>query len=59
MNDQQKLSRGQFLALIGGMAITAVLSKFSSVRHAMAAAGTADRPTGATYGNGTYGGKGA
>jgi hypothetical protein len=57
MNDQQKLSRGQFLALVGGMALTAVLFKFSSAKHVIAATGATARPTPVTYGGNTYGGK--
>jgi len=56
MNDQQKLSRGQFLALIGSVALAAVLFKFSSVKHVIAATGAKASPTGAAYGNSTYGG---
>ena len=57
MNDQQKLSRGQFLALVGGMALTVVLFKFSSVKRVIASAGGTARVTRAMYGNSTYGGK--
>jgi hypothetical protein len=57
MDDQTKLSRGQFLAILGGMALTVALLKFSSVKHAITAAGTAARPARVTYGNGAYGGK--
>jgi hypothetical protein len=37
MNDQQKLSRGKFMGLVGGMALTAVLFKLSSVKNVVMA----------------------
>ena len=59
MNDQKKISRGEFLGLVGGMALTAVLFKFSSVKKLVAAVGKGKSnpvPIDA-YGNHTYGGK--
>lgn len=59
MNDKQKLSRGQFLTVVGGMALTAVLIKFSGAKNIIAAAGNRGNgamPSG-SYGNNTYGGK--
>ena len=60
MFDDKKLSRGEFLAVIGGMALTAVFFKFSSAKRIFAAV---SRSKGSNtlapsmYGNGTYGGK--
>ena len=44
------------MALIGSVALAAVLFKFSSVKHVIAATGAKASPTGAAYGNSTYGG---
>jgi hypothetical protein len=58
MNDQKKISRGQFLGLVGGMALTAALFKISSVKNVVAAVSKGkDNPVLGTYGNHTYGGK--
>jgi hypothetical protein len=59
MNDQKKLSRGQFLTLLGGMALSVALFKLSSVKHVIAATGAKTRVAQAAYGNSTYGGKAA
>jgi hypothetical protein len=58
MNDQQKISRGKFMGLVGGMALTAILFKISSVKNVVAAVSKAKSGlvTG-SYGNHTYGGK--
>ena len=57
MNDQQKLSRGQFLTILGSTALAAALFKFSSVKRMSAVAGAKPRLVQGTYGNSTYGGK--
>ena len=58
MNDQQKLSRGKFMGLVGGMALTAVLFKISSVKNVVAAVSKGkSNPVPGSYGNHTYGGK--
>ena len=61
MNDQQKISRGKFMGLLGGMALTAVLFKISSVKSVVAAVskGKSNPVPTASYGNHTYGGKSA
>ena len=59
MFDDKKLSRGEFLAVIGGMALTAVFFKFSSAKKVLAAVGSTrkgGKSTPSTYGNNTYGG---
>jgi hypothetical protein len=58
MNDQQKISRGKFMGLVGGMALTAVLFKVSSVKNVVAAVSKGkSNPVPGSYGNHTYGGK--
>ena len=58
MNHQKKMNRGQFLGLVGGMALTAVLFKISSVKNVVAAVRKAkSNPVPSSYGNHTYGGK--
>jgi hypothetical protein len=60
MFDENKLSRGDFLGIIGGMALTAVLLEFSGAKKTLAAvnktSGSA-APVPSTYGNSTYGGR--
>lgn len=58
MNDRKKISRGQFLGLVGGMALTAVLFKISSVKNVVAAVSKGkSNPVLGSYGNHAYGGK--
>jgi hypothetical protein len=58
MNHQKKMNRGQFLGLVGGMALTAVLFKISSVKNVVAAVSKGkSNPVQGSYGNHTYGGK--
>jgi hypothetical protein len=58
MNDQKKMSRGQFLGLVGGMALTVALFKISKVKNAVAAVSKGkNNPMPGSYGNHTYGGK--
>ncbi len=59
MNDQKKLSRGQFLGLVGSMALTAALFKVSKVKDVVAAvsSGKKNSALAHSYGNHTYGGK--
>jgi hypothetical protein len=59
MNDNKKLSRGQFLAAIGGMALTAGFAKFSGIKKALATTTNTPRVAYNAYGNSTYGGKAA
>ena len=61
MNDDRKMSRGQFLGVVGGMALTAALFKLSSVKNVVAAIskGKSNPAPIGSYGNHTYGGKNA
>ena len=58
MNDDKKLSRGQFLAMIGGMALTAGLVKFGGIKKALAMTRKMPHIAKNGYGNSNYGGKG-
>jgi hypothetical protein len=59
MKDQDKISRGQFLGLIGGMALAAVLFKFAGAKKLLTAVN--NEKTGArastAYGHSPYGGQ--
>ena len=59
MNEHKKISRGEFLKLVGGMALAVAFFKLSSVEHALAVATNPKRkPIAAgSYGNSSYGGK--
>jgi hypothetical protein len=59
MKNQEKISRGQFLGLVGSMAVTALLFKFSTAKNVVAAVSKgkgSPLPSG-SYGKHTYGGK--
>ena len=60
MSDDKKLSRGEFLGVIGGMVVTAALIKFSGAKKMLAVVTpekkTALAPEPRAYGNHTYGG---
>ena len=58
MKDQKKINRGQFLGLVGGMALTAILFKISGVKNVVAAVSKGkSNPVPGSYGNHIYGGK--
>jgi hypothetical protein len=59
MNAQEKISRAKFIALVGGMALTAVLFKFAGAKELLSAGTTQKTAAGAStaYGHGPYGGR--
>lgn len=61
VNTDRKMSRGEFLAILGGMALTLVLYKVGSFKDIFTTVSTRKKPIIArepdTYGNNVYGGK--
>lgn len=57
MDEQRKLSRKEFLGVIGGLAVTVALSKFSGVKNLVATAKKGGSLQTNAYGNSPYGGK--